>query len=149
MPDHPPLRTLINLVEAAQAGTLAEAARRYGVETLYRGESVYNRGGGFFTPERQFALQFTHSGRDSEIMVRYMCRRDIFDAGTTPLPYAGNEAAFDSTLATAQAGGFKAMWLSEGHDQPPSVYVFDKTGLFRSKIAAESAADRRDMEDDQ
>lgn len=46
-----------------------------GTILIYRGESVHNKAGGplggkFFSTDREWARQFTQTGRDSEVITR-------------------------------------------------------------------------------
>jgi len=95
--------------------------------TLYRGEYSGNRGGNFYSPDREFARQFTQSGQDKEIKVRHIRSALIFRP-STPV-YAGNPDAIDTVIANAKVAGCKAVWLDEGRGEPESVYVFDRSAL--------------------
>lgn len=106
--------------------------------TVYRGEYSGNRGGNYFTPDREWARQFTQSGRDAEIKQRFIREADIF---RPPQPvYAGDPDARDQIAQVALQHGFKAVWLDEGQNQPDSIYVFDRTALrFQASESAEPA----------
>lgn len=97
--------------------------------TVYRGEYGGNKGGNFWTEDREFARQFTQSGLDREVLVRYLAPGDLYRASASV--YAGNEAGVDAALAAAEAGGYKAILLSEGPEEPNSIFVFDKSALMR------------------
>ncbi len=101
------------------------------VITVYRGESVYNRNGNFWTQSIEFAKQFTQSGKISEVKIRYMNKNDIYMNSVKI--YAGNETGVDNALETAKSLGFKAIMLNEGNGEPNSIFVFDKTALRFSK----------------
>ena len=107
---------------------LTEATRRY--LTIYRGEYSGNKSGFFWTEDREFARQFTQSGRDHEILVRYIFPGDIYKKSADV--YAGNETGVDASIAAAKAEDYKAVLLSEGPGQPKSIYVFDRSALMRS-----------------
>jgi hypothetical protein len=94
---------------------------------LYRGEYSGNKGGRFFSPDKEFARQFTQSGQDHEIRTVSVNTADIYDPPTAV--YAGDPDAVDVVVATARSKGFKAVWLSEGPREPRSVYVFNRTAL--------------------
>lgn len=98
--------------------------------TIYRGEYAGNRGGFFWTQDRDFARQFTQSGQDRDILVRYIFPGDIYKQSANV--YAGDEAGVDAALEAAKADGYKAIMLSEGPGEPPSLYVFDRSALMRS-----------------
>lgn len=95
---------------------------------LYRGEYSGNKGGNFYTPDREWARQFTQSGQDHEIKSASIESRHVFDAVDT---YAGDPDRVDEAVARARAAGAKAVRLNEGSGQPHSIYVFDKSGLRR------------------
>jgi hypothetical protein len=98
--------------------------------TVYRGEYHGNKSGFFWTEDREFARQFTQSGRDHEILVRYLRANEVYTRASDV--YAGDEAGVDAAIATAKAEGYKAVMLSEGPGQPHSYFVFDRTALRRS-----------------
>jgi hypothetical protein len=98
---------------------------------LYRGETSGNRGGGYFTEDKDFALQFTQSGQEKELMRRYINTKDIYKA--IPLTSAVKEDDWDRDIAIAKSKGFKAILIDEGYNEPNSIYVFDKSALSRSK----------------
>jgi len=89
--------------------------------TIYRGLSAYNKNGHYWTPDREWARQFTQSGRDSEIKTSTIDTSVILRMD--PLPRAYNEGDFDKALAEARAQGFKAVWFNEGSGEPESIYV--------------------------
>jgi hypothetical protein len=128
--------TAMNMVGApaltggVPAGALGSAAKSpKDLLTLYRGESAYNKGGNFYTPDAEWARQFTQSGRQKEILQRQMPSGAVYDP---PQPiYAGNPDAVDAAIAEARQRGFSAVRLSEGPGEPPSVFVFDKSKLKR------------------
>ncbi len=97
---------------------------------IYRGEYSGNRGGNFFTPDREFARQFTQSGQDREVKVRYIDPDDVFHPPESF--YAGDQDAVEEAVKMARMMGFKAVWLSEqkfGHGEPDSIYVFDRSAI--------------------
>ena len=100
--------------------------------TVYRGEYSGNKGGNFWTENRDFARQFTQSGQDSEIIVRYLNRNDVYTGSEDT--YAGDPDAIDEQIAIAREQGYKALLLDEGSGEPKSIYVFDKSALKRSPI---------------
>lgn len=87
---------------------------------LYRGESVYNKDGHYYTTDREWARQFTQSGLDREIKMISVPEDIIYRKD--PLPSAVNESEFDIALAEAKENGFKAFWVNEGDGEPNSVY---------------------------
>jgi hypothetical protein len=98
---------------------------------LFRGESSHNRGGTpegvFYTPDRDWARQFTQGGLDKEIKQASIPHDSVYDP---PSPvYAGHPEAVDAAIAAAREKGMKAVRLSEGQGEPPSVFIFDKSVL--------------------
>jgi len=93
----------------------------------YRGENVGNRGGNFYTPEKEWARQFTQSGLDKEIRSANIDEKLIFNP-KTPV-YAGDPDAVDAAIAKARESGYKAVRLDEGKNEPMSVFVFNKTAI--------------------
>lgn len=89
--------------------------------TLYRGESVYNKGGKYWTTDREWARQFTQSGQDKEVRKLSVPENWIYRAD--PLPEAVNEDQLSQTLAEAKRLGFKAIWVNEGLNEPNSVLM--------------------------
>lgn len=117
------MRTFISIVENADD-----------VIIVYRGEYSGNKNGNFWTQDKEFARQFTQSGRDTEIKVRYINKKNIYmDSANV---YAGNPDEVDKVIEIAKSLGFKAVLLNEGHGEPNSIFVFDRTALkFSSRLA--------------
>lgn len=113
------MREFINIVESTK------------ILTVYRGEYSGNRGGKFWTQDRDFARQFTQSGRDTEILVRYIYKSDIKDCSHI---YAGDPDAVEAVALEAKEDGFKAVMLNEGRGEPNSIWVFDRSALRRSIV---------------
>lgn len=105
--------------------TFAEWIGKY--ITIYRGESVYNRGGRYWTIDREWARQFTQSGRDSEIKSAKIDSSRIYRED--PLPSATDESAMENAIKVAREQGFAAIWADEGVNEPNSVYVLIKSAL--------------------
>jgi len=95
--------------------------------TIYRGEYSGNKGGNFWTTDKEWARQFTQSGRDQEIKTRFIYPGDIYKKSADV--YAGNPDAVDAAIDAAKAEGYKAVMLDEGPREPKSIYIFDKTAL--------------------
>ena len=101
-------------------------------ETIYRGESTVSEvDGPFYTGSREFARQFTQTGRDEEVIEKTIRKDAIYESTDT---YAGDPEAVDAAIERAKAQGKKAVRLSEGANQPPSLFVFDRTA-FEEPIA--------------
>ena len=94
--------------------------------TLYRGEYYGNKGGGYYSTDKEFARQFTQSGQDHEIITRRIDLNAIYDARKEGklLPEATNENDFDNGMARAKELGLIGFRLSEGLNQPDSIYIF-------------------------
>jgi hypothetical protein len=96
---------------------------------IFRGEYSGNKGGNFYSSDREWSRQFTQSGQDKEIISAFLDEGDVF---VPPAPvYAGNPDAVDAAIAEARAQGKRAVKLSEGAGEPDSFFVFDKSGLKR------------------
>lgn len=102
-----------------------------GFTTVYRGEFTGNKGGNYYSPDAEFARQFTQSGQDAEITQSQIKNTDIYKPAEAV--YAGDPDAVDAVVKQAQEQGFKAVELSEGEGQPSSVFVFDESALKSSR----------------
>lgn len=105
-----------------------EVTGRGKFEIIYRGEGgTSHKGGSYWSPSAEWAKQFTQTGRIEEVKKAFIKSDDIYTA--KELPYAGNPDAIDKAVTHAKNKGFKAVRLSEGPNEPQSVYVFDQTAL--------------------
>jgi hypothetical protein len=95
--------------------------------TIYRGMSAYNKNGNYFTTDREWARQFTQSGKDSEIITASIPKDKILRLD--PLPQATNEEDFDKALKMANERGYSAVYFDEGINEPNSIYVINKAIL--------------------
>src|SRR5690554_890539 len=95
--------------------------------TIYRGISVHNRDGNYFTTDPEWARQFTQSGQDKEILQADIDPRMIYRPN--PLPHAVDEDEVNASIETAKAKGFAAVWIDEGTREPNSIFVFRKGKL--------------------
>lgn len=112
---------------AEEKKLLAMLGDGVGTEKVYRGVGGDTGGGNYYTPDREFARNFTRSGRDSEIKEAFVSTADIY---TPPkLPLATREAEIDAAISEARAAGKKAIRVDEGAGEPNSIFVFDKTAL--------------------
>lgn len=94
-------------------------------ETVHRGEGpTSQKDGNFWSPDREWARQFTHSGQDHEIKTGRIKMSDIYEPDS--LPYGGDPDQMDAAIKEAKAKGFKAVRVDEGKNEPKSVYTFDK-----------------------
>lgn len=102
---------------------------------VYRGESRSNGTGNYFTESKDFAREFTQSGLDSEITKRYIPSNEIYRSDI--LPSASSEKEITQTIKKAKDNGYKAIEVSEGKDQPNSIFVIDKTILKKETVKEE------------
>ncbi len=131
---------------AAKDFTISEEMIREPVQSLnqdgavievFRGVGGDSGGGRYFTEDKEFARNFTGSGQDKEIRRRYIPSADIYESDT--LPFAGDVDAIDAAISDAEAQGKKAIRVSEGDGQSPSIFVIDDSALFRSNLGASRA----------
>ena len=103
-------------------------------EKLYRGMATGGQGH-YYSPDKEWARQFTQSGQDHEIQERHVKTDDIHEPDE---PIEANDVeGVDKAISDAKTAGKKAVRLSEGKEQPDSVHVFDKSALIHpSKVAA-------------
>jgi len=118
------------------AGELASARATGGEQRLpaslaiFRGEGGSSRRGGhYWSPDREWAAQFTQSGRAEELLQAEIMAKDIYEP--SPLPYAGDPEEVRAAVRQARKAGFRAVWLDEGAREPRSVYVFGGSALYR------------------
>lgn len=95
--------------------------------TIYRGISVHNRDGNYFTTNPEWARQFTQSGQDKEIFQVEIDPAIILKP--SPLPQATNDKEVNAAIEQAKAKGFAAVWVDEGVDEPNSIFVIRKGKL--------------------
>ena len=95
--------------------------------TIYRGTSVHNKNGRYWTTNKEWARQFTQSGQDSEILTAKIDPTKIFKPD--PLPNATDENELNQAVQTARNQGFLAVWVNEGLNEPNSVYILSKGAL--------------------
>jgi GNAT superfamily N-acetyltransferase len=104
--------------------------------TIYRGEGgTSKKSGPYWSPDKDFARQFTHSGLESELKKNTIQASDVYTPNQ-PV-YGGDPDAIDFAVAEARGKGFKAVRLSEGQGEPDSIYVFERSALRnRSRFGA-------------
>ena len=93
--------------------------------TLYRGINGYNVGNNYYSPSKEFAIEFTRSGRESELRKIKIDTNKIYKHEPLPKGYGGDDPNFDLAIKTAQKQGYIAMWVDEGYDQPNSVFIIN------------------------
>lgn len=99
--------------------------------TVYRGEYSGNKGGGYFSTDKEFARQFTQSGLDREIIIKKIDSSLIYDARTEGknLPSATNEQEFDEAMERTKELHLAGFRLTEGINQPDSIYMLSRSAL--------------------
>jgi hypothetical protein len=90
--------------------------------TLYRGIG-YNTGNNYYSPSKEFAMEFTRSGRESEIITKKVDTDKIYRHDPLPRGYGEEDPNFDIAIDTAKRLGLNAIWVDEGYNQPNSVFV--------------------------
>ena len=112
---------------------------------IYRGQMRGSEpSGSFFSEDREFARQFTHSGLDEQVITRHIDPSAVYHPPEHI--YAGDEAAVDAAIAEAKKQGLSAVRLSEakgsapGDMEPASLFVFDKGALSRTPEARAAPA---------
>ena len=94
-----------------------------GIIKLYRGVG-HNEGNNFYSPDKNFALQFTHSGRESELITRTINASKIYKHNPLPRGY-GEDFNFDKAIKIALSKGLNAIWVDEGINEPNSVFIIN------------------------
>ena len=103
-------------------------------ETVFRGEGpTSQKGGRYWSPSQEWAAQFTQTGKLEEVKKAYINKADIYEP--RELPYAGDPDAIEAAVKEARQKGFKAVRLSEGGNEPNSIYVFNESALRKTPPA--------------
>jgi hypothetical protein len=89
--------------------------------TLYRGHG-YNEGNNFYSPSKEFALEFTRTGMESELTKIKVDTDKIYRHEPLPRGYGREDVNFDMAIKIAENLGLNAIWVDEGHNQPNSVF---------------------------
>jgi hypothetical protein len=97
--------------------------------TLYRGHG-YNEGNNFYSPSKEFALEFTRSGRESELTKVKVNKNRIYKHEPLPKGYGEEDPNFDIAINIAKNKGLNAIWVDEGFEQPNSVFKIDPLKKF-------------------
>ena len=92
--------------------------------TVYRGIG-YNQGNNYYSPSKEFAMEFTRSGRESELRSFKVNTDRIYKHNPLPKGYGIEDPNFDLAIKIAQKQGYNAMWVDEGHGQPNSVFIIN------------------------
>jgi GNAT superfamily N-acetyltransferase len=96
---------------------------------IHRGESVHNKAGGpmggkFYSTDKEWARQFTQTGRLSEVKTRYIHKDHVLDKSNV---YAGDD--IEPHLHEAKNNGYAAVRFHEGNGEPHSIYVINHSKL--------------------
>lgn len=100
-----------------------------GIITLYRGHG-YNEGNNFYSPSKEFAMEFTRTGRESELSKIRVNSNRIYKNEPLPRGYGEEDENFDIAIEIAKSKGLNAIWVDEGQDQPNSVFKIDPKKSF-------------------
>lgn len=84
-----------------------------GIITLYRGHG-YNEGNNFYSPSKEFALEFTRTGRETELTKVKVNTNRIYKHNPLPRGYGEEDENFDITIEIAKEKGLNAIWVDEG-----------------------------------
>ena len=95
-----------------------------GIINLYRGHG-HNEGNNFYSPSKEFALEFTRSGRESELTKIKVDTNRIYKHNPLPRGYGEEDKNFDIAIQIAKENGLNAIWVDEGVNQPNSVFKID------------------------
>lgn len=93
---------------------------------LYRGQMANISEGNYFSPDKEFARQFTQSGLDSEIRTILIDQSQIYKKEPLPKAYGFDEEDLDTAILEAKKMGYKGIWVDEGEGQPDSVFLIGK-----------------------
>ena len=96
--------------------------------SIYRGENSSNKNGHYYSIDKNFAAQFTQTGQIKEVITKKIDLSLIYDSRKEgkPLPSANNENEFDNAMARAKELGLVGFRLTEGVNQPDSIYLINK-----------------------
>ena len=95
-----------------------------GVITLWRGHG-YNEGNNYYSPSKEFALEFTRSGRESELRIIKINIDKIYKHNPLPRGYGMDDPNFAQAIKIAKQYNYPAIWVDEGYDQPNSVFFIN------------------------
>jgi hypothetical protein len=91
---------------------------------IYRGNNAAQKEHSYYSPSKEWARNFTQSGQDKEIIETFIKKDDVYVK--SPLPQATDALAEETAINEAMTRGFKAVMLSEGKNEPPSIYRIPK-----------------------
>ena len=116
--NNPELLSKLNLIEPLKVNRLGDKL------TLFRGVG-YNEGGNFYSPSKEFAMEFTRTGRESELLKMVVDKNRIYKHDPLPRGYGREDENFDIAIEQAKSLGLNAIWVDEGQNQPDSVFVIN------------------------
>ena len=92
---------------------------------LYRGTSQASPvEGHYYTLDKEYAIQFTQSGKSSEVQKISIPVKDVYKA--KDLPDTSNPEQMDKIISEASKKGYKAIFASEGGTDKPSIFFINK-----------------------
>ena len=80
-------------------------------------------GGNYWSTDKDFARQFTQTGRESEVMSGSFRKDAVYEASTIPSAVQGNE--LEDAISEAKDKGYNALLVDEGADEPNSIFVIN------------------------
>ena len=90
---------------------------------LFRGEMVSGQKGNYYSPDKEWARQFTQSGRDNEIKSIAIDQSSIYKKNPLPKAYGYDDNDLGIAIQEAKQKGFRSLWVDEGQGQPNSVFM--------------------------
>lgn len=96
---------------------------------LYRGHG-YNEGNNYYSPSKNFALQFTKSGDENELTKIKVKPSRIYKHNPLPKGYGPDDPNFNIAINIAKKMNLNAIWVDEGENEPNSVYKINSEKSF-------------------
>ena len=98
--------------------------------TVYRGiGSQSKEGGNYWSTNKEWARQFTQTGREEEVRKVSFQKNAIYKADK--LPSAVSELEIDIAIKEAKEKGYNAILVDEGKNEPNSVFVINPSKAIR------------------
>lgn len=97
--------------------------------TLYRGKG-YNEGNNYYSPSKNFALEFTKSGNENELIKTNVNINQIYKHNPLPKGYGPDDPNFNIAINIAKNMGLNAIWVDEGDNLPNSVFKINPNKPF-------------------
>lgn len=112
---------------------------------IYRGVGPTSpTGGPYYSTDKDFALQFTQTAREEEILTAYISKSDVYKRN--PLPFASDIDDLDKAIIEAKEKGFSALLVDEGARQPNSVFILNRRSLRATGSQAKVKANLSDYQ---